>query len=249
MALKSVLTSLDGLSDELKKEYKEKDGKFYLGLEGLDEHHAVGALKRAKDHEKTLRQKAEDKLREAEDKVTAHEDTIEGLRVGSLPKSDVDALKKSYDEKLKKQEDENKKERERLNGLVEKHLLDGEARRIATDISTAPDLLLPHIRSRLALDATGTELVISVLGSDGKPSASSLDDLSKELLSNKSFAPILIGSKASGGGANGGSGGGSASSRNKPFKDLTEAERTAWFKDDPEGFRKAAKDAHATASF
>ena len=73
MSLKSVLTSLDGLSDDLKKEYTEKDGKFYLDLEGLDEHHAVGALKRAKDHEKSLRQKAEEKQREAEDKVTEHE--------------------------------------------------------------------------------------------------------------------------------------------------------------------------------
>lgn len=249
MSLKSVLTSLDGLSDDLKKEYTEKDGKFYLDLEGLDEHHAVGALKRAKDHEKSLRQKAEEKQREAEDKVTEHENTIESLRTGSLPKGDVDALKKSYDDKLKAQDEKHKKEADRLNGLVEKHLLDGEARRIATEISTAPDLLLPHIRGRLALDSAGEELSISVLGTDGKPSAHSLDDLRKELLSNKNFAPILIGSKASGGGASGGSGGGGASSRNKPFKDLTEAERTEWFKDDPEGFRKASKEHNAAASF
>src|SRR5690606_29103586 len=93
MALKSILESLDGLPEDIKKEYTEKDGKFYLDLEGLDDHPAVGALKRAKDHEKTLRQTAEGKLREAEDKSTQLEGTIEELRTGAIPKDDVTALK------------------------------------------------------------------------------------------------------------------------------------------------------------
>lgn len=234
MALKSILTSLDGLSDDVKKEYTEKDGKFYLDIEGLDEHPGVGALKRAKDHEKSLRQKAEEKVTTLEDQLTTKDNEIEGLRTGAVPKDDVAALKTSYETKLTQKENEFNEKYGKLNGLVEKHMLDGKALELATEISTVPALLVPHIRGRLKLEEVDGQLSVSVLDATGKPSAASLDDLRKELLSNKNFAPILIGSKASGGGANGGSGGGGAS---KKLSEMNEAERTAFAKDNPEGFR------------
>lgn len=234
MALKSILNSLDGLSDDVKKEYTEKDGKFYLDIEGLDEHPGVGALKRAKDHEKTLRQKAEEKVTTLEDQLTTKDNEIEGLRTGAVPKDDVAALKTSYETKLTQKETEFNEKYGKLNSLVEKHMLDGKALELATEISTVPALLVPHIRGRLKLEEVDGQLSVSVLDATGKPSAASLDDLRKELLSNKNFAPILIGSKASGGGASGGSGGGGAS---KKLSEMNEAERTAFAKDNPEGFR------------
>lgn len=245
MALKSILESLDGLSEDVKKEYTEKDGKFYLDIEGLDEHPGVGALKRAKDHEKSLRQKAEGKVTELENTLTEKETEIEGLRTGAVPKDDVNALKTSYETKLSTKEAEFNEKYGKLNGLVEKHMLDGKALEMATAISTVPALLVPHIRGRLKLEEVNGELSISVLDQSGKPSAASLDDLSKELLSNKNFAPILIGSKASGGGASGGSGGGGAS---KKLGDMNEAERTQFAKNDPEGFRAALREQQAAAS-
>jgi hypothetical protein len=42
-----------------------------------------------------------------------------------------------------------------------------------------------------------------VLGPDGKPSAATLDELKAEFVANEAFAPIIAGSKASGGGAGG----------------------------------------------
>ena len=245
MALKSILESLDGLSDDIKKEYTEKDGKFYLDIEGLDEHPGVGALKRAKDHEKTLRQKAEGKVTELENILLAKDTEIEGLRTGAIPKSDVDALKQSYEQKLQNKEVEFNERYTKLNSLVEKHMLDGKALEIATEISTVPALLAPHIRGRLKLEEVNGELSISVLDPTGKPSAASLDDLRKEVLSNKNFAPILIGSKASGGGANGGSGGGGAS---KKLSEMNEAERTEFAKRDPEGFRAQLRENQKAAA-
>lgn len=245
MALKSVLTTLDGLPEDVKKEYTEKDGKFYLDIEGLDEHPGVGALKRAKDHEKNMRQKAEEKVTTLETQLNEKETEVEGLRTGAIPKSDVDALKNSYEKKLNEQRQEHEARYTKLNGLVEKQMLDGEALKLATEISTAPALLVPHIRGRLKLEEVDGELSISVLDSAGKPSAASLADLRKELLSNKAFAPILIGSKASGGGANGGSGGGGAS---KKLGDMNEAERTEFAKNDPEGFRAALRESQKAAA-
>lgn len=234
MALKSILESLDGLSEDIKKEYTEKDGKFYLDIEGLDEHPGVGGLKRAKDHEKSLRQKAEEKARGLEEQLAEKDTEIEGLRTGAVPKDDVNALRTSYETKLTQKEAEFNERYGKLNSLVEKHMLDGKALELATEISTVPALLVPHIRGRLKLEEVDGQLSVSVLAPDGKPSAASLDDLRKELLSNKNFAPILIGSKASGGGASGGSGGGGAS---KKLSEMSEAERIAYAKSNPEGFR------------
>jgi hypothetical protein len=240
MPLKSVLTSLDGLSDELRAHYVERDGKHYLDIEALDDHHAVGALRRAKEHEKKLRQDAETNARNLEEQLRARDTEIEGLRTGAVPKADVEALRKSYDEKLNAEKSKFTDQYTKLNSLVERHVIDGAATKLAAEISTAPDLLLPHIRSRLKLETVNDEFTISILGSDGKPTANSLEDLRKELLSNKAFAPILIGSKASGSGASGGSGRGGASS--KKLSDMSEQERVQFQREDPEGFQNAIKE-------
>ena len=245
MAYKAILESLDGVDEAIAGNYTEKDGKFYLDIEGLDEHPGVGALKRAKNHEKELRQAAEGKLKEAEDKVTDLEGTIEGIRKGAIPKGDVDALESSYKKKLEDARNEGEQKLTNLRNLVDKKLLDSEALAMATEISTVPSLLVPHVRSRLQVEEADGELTIRVLDVEGKPSAASLADLRKELLSNNSFAPILIGSKASGSGANGGSGGGGAS---KTFSQMNEKERTEFHKRDPEGFRVALAESQKAAA-
>lgn len=245
MALKSVLETLEGLSPDIAKEYSEKDGKFYLSLEGVDDHPAVGALKRAKDHEKSLRQAAEAKQREAEDKLQSLDTTIEELRTGAIPKSDVEALKASYAAKAATQQTAFEEKYGKLNRQIESVLLDSAALAMATDISTAPALLIPHIRSRLKLEEVNGELAVQVVDIAGKPTVATVDDLKKEMLQNKTYAPILIGSKASGGGANGGSGGGGAST--KKLGDMNDAERTQFAKQDPEGFRAALRESQATA--
>lgn len=245
MALKSVLTSLEGLSEELKKEYTEKDGKFYLNLEGLDDHPSVGALKRAKDHEKGLRQAAEAAQRAAEDKVVAKDTELEGLRTGAIPKADVDALRTSFETKQAEQQTAFDAKYGTLTSQIEKVMLDSAALKMATELSTVPSLMVPHIRSRLRLEDVNGELVVHVADAAGKPSAATLDDLRNEMLQNKNFAPILIGSKASGGGANGGSGGGGAP---KKLAEMNDAQRIQFKKDDPEGFRRQSEELRKAAA-
>ena len=94
----------------------------------------------------------------------------------------------------------------------------------------------------MKLEMTEGEHIVRILDKDGKPSASNLDDLKKEVLGMKALAPLLSGSKASGSGAGGGQGGGATSRNNKKFNELTEKERIEWHREDPEGF-KAASDA------
>jgi hypothetical protein len=217
MALKLALDgdAFKKLSDDLKKEYKEveEDGKkvYKLDVDGLED---TGALKRAKDHEKKARTEAEAKVKELQTNLETIQNEIDDIRRGAIPKADVEKLETSWKTKLEKQKTEMSTALETARGSLKKLLVDNVAQSMATKISTVPDLILPHIRSRLTVDESSGEFVTKVLDKDGKPSAMSIEELQKEFTSNKSFAPILVGSRASGSGAPGtGANGGSAPAR------------------------------------
>lgn len=208
MALKAILESLDGLPDAVKPEYKKgDDGKFHLDVEGIDDHPGVGALKRAKDYEKSERQKAAKQLSDLQTQLDALTEERDGILKGAIPKVDVEKLENSYKEKLNKREKELSDQIGALTGNLQTMLVDNVAQSIAIKISRAPDLMLPHIKARLKAEFNEGKAVTRVLDEDGNPSASSIEDLQKELFTNPIFAPIIIGSKASGSGADGGHGG------------------------------------------
>lgn len=58
MALKVLLDTLDGVDDAVKTFYAEKDGKFVLDVEGIDDHPDVSNLKNAYSRTKEDREKA-----------------------------------------------------------------------------------------------------------------------------------------------------------------------------------------------
>lgn len=214
MALKMFLESLEGVSADVAKEYKktEKDGKtvYSLDLEGYED---PGALKRAKDHEKEARKTAEAKLKELSSTMDTLQEELDNMRRGAIPKGDVAKLEESWKSKLDKREGELKGQLETTKKALQKLLVDNVAQEIATKLSTAPSVMLPHVRSRLTVEEVEGEFKTRILDKDGKPSAMSIDDLQKEFTSNKDFAPILVGSRASGSRASGGQGGSSASSQ------------------------------------
>lgn len=240
MALKAVLQSLDGVPDSLRGEYKEQEGKFYLDIEGVDDHHSVGALRRAKDYEKEEARKAQGRARDLQTDLDKLTDDFNEARKNGIPKGDVEALENSYKEKFSKKEVELNGKITALSGQLHKVMIDGEAARIATDVAAKPEYIeaiLPHIRGRLKLESSedGTH-VTRVLDKDGKPSAMNMEDLKKEVLGMKALAPLLSGSKANGGGAGGGGGGGAPSG--KKLADMNDRERTELYRTDPTEFRR-----------
>lgn len=166
------------LSDELKAEYiaGDNDGEYVLDVTDLPQGEDVGPIKRALTAEKNKYATLKAKYDEAEAKIA------------EFP--DVDALKAAHD-----------KETGKYKAFTENALIDGAAQALAAKISTSPALMLPHIKSRLVADVTGETPVTKVLGPDGKPSDMTVEKLGEELVANKDFAAIIIGSKASGGGA------------------------------------------------
>ena len=214
MALKAILESLDGLPDAVKSEYKKgDDGKFHLDVEGIDDHPGVGALKRAKDYEKSERQKVAKQLSDLQAQLDALTDERDGLLKGAIPKDDVDKLEGSWKQKLATRE---KELSDQINGLtnhLNTMLVDNVAHGLASKISKSPELMLPHIKSRLKAEFVDGKPTTRVLDKDGNVSALTVSDLEKELFTNPTFAPIIIGSKASGSGAEGGHGGSGAPSK------------------------------------
>ncbi|MHC8321140.1 hypothetical protein ACYZT4_10645 [Pseudomonas sp. GB2N2] len=224
MGLKYQLDTLDGLDDSVKSLYTEKEGKFVLGIEGLPQPEDVSGLKAKVDELLGEKKTAEKKAREAEE--LARTEREEAARKSG----NVEELEKSWSEKYNRREAE-------LNGTLEQErttlstqIRDLTVGRTATDIASALAIpgsakaLLPHIERRLSVEQRDGKPVVVVLDQQGKLSAATLDELKAEFANDTAFAPLIAGSKASGGGAGGaGTGGGAA----KGNIGGTKTERTA----------------------
>jgi hypothetical protein len=206
MALKYKLDSLDGLEKDVAALYEKSGDKFILKVEGIDENGDVAGLKRTIDSLKAEKKDAEKKAKEAADAAEAA--ATEAARKAG----DVSAIEASWKAKLEKENaarDEQIKARDaQLHDLT----VNATATRIAAELAVqgSADVLIPHIRSRLAYETQDGKPVVRVLGADGKPSAASVEDLQKEIAATPAFAPLIVASKASGGGAGGSKGGGAA---------------------------------------
>jgi hypothetical protein len=224
MAVKAVVTSLEGIPEALQAEYAPGEGgKFYLNLEGLeagaaDPHPAVGELARAKRREAEGKTKAEAKAQELAAKLEATILEKENLLKGTVPKDNFAALEASYKERSEREKGELKASLEgeisKLSGSLKTVLVDNVAMSIASSIAADKvqiPVFLPHIAPRLAVEiGADGKATTRVLDREGKPSASTIEHLAKEFVANPMFAPLVLGSKATGGGASGGSGGGGA---------------------------------------
>lgn len=218
MALKSKYAKKEDIPKGAEEHYTEREGEWHLD----SDHEDVGALKRAKDHEARDRKKAEDRVKALETELSAKETEIEDIRKGAIPKADVEALEKSIKGKYEKTISERDATIAGLSGQVDEHLKDATVARIASELFDKHSALgAPHIAARLSVVDENGKRVLKVL-KDGQPSAMTTDDLKKEFLQDKSFAGILVGSRASGGGANGG-GGGSGAPAGGPVLDAAKA--------------------------
>ena len=120
----------------------------------------------------------------------------------ALKDKDVDSIINSWQEKHKQEEDARKAAEEKYNQFVKKSVIDSETARIANAISTAPDIILPHIKNRLDVDLSSGEPKLFVLDKQGQRSALTVDELSKEFVDNPSFSAIIKASSANSGASN-----------------------------------------------
>jgi len=220
--LKYQIDSLDGLDDSTRALYTEKDGKFVLGVEGIPQGEDVTGLKNKVTELLNEKKESERLRKEAEDK--ARQEREEALRKSG----NVEELEKSWSEKYTRRETELSQQLETERTTLSAQIRDLTVGRMATDLAGelavqgSAKALLPHLERRLGVETRDGKPTVVVLGQDGKLSAATVDELKKEFASDPAFAPLIAGSKASGGGAGGaGKGGGAAQKRS----DMTPVEK------------------------
>ena len=226
LKLKLTKDEFEKLSDDFKKEYKKegKEGSILdTDVEFEDTTSLKNALKQEKEHRK-----------EATTKVTQLEEKVSDLEARAGKPSDIE---KSWEKKLTAKENEFKGQLDGLKGQLRTILVDNVATQLAAEISISPELVLPHIKSRLTIEESDGKHITRVLDSEGKASAMSVNELKSEFLANEKFAPIIRASSASGGGASGSGKGGSGGA--KKFSEMSESEKVTLYRTDKAGYDRA----------
>lgn len=242
MSLKFKLDSLDGLDEATQKLYDKKGDKFVLKVEGVEEGDAVGLKTK---NEGLLAELAEVKKKlgtHAENEKAAQEAARRAAEEAAAKKGDIEALRKSAEERvaaaIAETEAKFKPQVEKSAATIRRLLVDNVAAQVAGKIGLkgSEALLIPHITNRLTVEERDGEHVTVVCDAQGKASALSVADLEKEFSSNPAFAPVIAGTKASGGGAGGGQNKGSGAPGAKEMKRadfdaLDPGQRSAFMKD------------------
>lgn len=182
--------------------------------------------------------KLEAKNRELlEEKAKAKKDAEQAAVEAAKKAGDIEALENSWREKLESSQTELKGQLTQYQSMVAEITSGSEARKLASDLALPghTELLLPHIQSRLTTEIHDGQPRVRVLDAAGNPSALTVEDLRKEIATNPLFAPILAGSRASGGGQTGGSNGGASK---KPFDQMTGQELSELRQQDPQEYQR-----------
>lgn len=200
MAVKRKISKAEyeALSDDKKEFYienKDRRGEYIVDMDADFNKELTETLEALKVTNADLTTK----LAEA-GTALAEEKKTKAPKDGAIPKDDHDSIVASLNKKLTDATTAAETTIGKRDAFIKKQLVDAKAQEIAASISTAPKLLLPHIKARLQAKLDGDEPSTVVLDSDGKPSAFTIEDLTQEFVANKEFAAIITGSKATGGG-------------------------------------------------
>jgi hypothetical protein len=138
MALKIKISKADyeKLVKPVQSEYIEKDGEYFLDVEGGIKDEA--ALLRAKEHEKDLRKASDKRVKELESELATLTEERDNMLRGSIPKADAEKLEKSWQEKLAKKEKELTEQIQKRDGSLSTLLVDNTAAQIAGKFQSPP---------------------------------------------------------------------------------------------------------------
>lgn len=229
LKLKINKEEYEKLSDAIKELYSENGDDYALSVEGVED---TGALKRAKDHEKTARQQAEKKLREMQQELA---DIKLKLEEKEKP-TDNKGVEELYKKKLAETENTLQQRIQKLETEMVNNAISAEANRLAAKLAgDKAKILLPHIKNRLKGEVVEDKIVTKILSEDGEETADSIEDLEKSFFTNADFSSVVIGSKANG---TGGSGKGSGGTTKKSLSEMTGLEEVEFANKNPEEYKR-----------
>ena len=189
MALKFEVEKLEDVDEGLRPLYEESEGKFRLKVNGIPKPEVDNTLADRIKALETNNGKLLDEKRKAKEEA-------------ARKSGDIDSIEKSWAEKLKAREDELTGSLSQYEKLVSDLSSGTAARKLASEIfkSEFSELVMPHITSRLTTEMKDGKAIVRVLDKAGQPSALSVDDLKKEFENDAKYAPLVVGSRADGGG-------------------------------------------------
>lgn len=184
------------------------------------------------DFNKLLAKKEEilqEKKNEA-DKRRAIEQQIEDERIEKAKKAG------DYESLLKSAEEQQKQWQQKYNELDTK-IRQKEARNMALKVAQdlnpldgdAAEMIADYVERRLKYDDNG----LIILDANGNPSVMGVDALKEEFKNSNKFKPLIVGSKATGGGAPGNTNGGAIMTKEitrADFDTMPQAKRVEFFK-------------------
>lgn len=239
MAIAYVLDSVDGLSDELKAEYTEKDGKFFLNLDGTGEHFVPRAdYKKVNDESAARRQALSGWKKLGYDSPEAALEAFEANKAAVAKAGEGNAILQQKQKEWDTERDSltaelNAARSSERSAVVEERLTGALAKGGAT--AEGLELLPERFGNRIKFETVGGKRVVKIMMADGEtPMAgtgadgfATLDDLVSE--AKKKFASLFKGDGGGGGGkppTEGSGGGRSGVTKKSEFK--SEKERGQW---------------------
>lgn len=232
MALKLTVDSVEGLDDATKALYQQKDGKFVLDVDGIED---TSALKGALQKERKAAETAAKQVKryealgktpeEIEELLAAHAKAEEKKATDA---GEWDKLRAQMNEKhqveLRQKDETLAQMRQRLQG----ELIDSRAVAAIAAAKGIPDLLLPHVQRHVKVDDNYNVVVVDAKGDprvNGKGEPLSISDLVSEMKQSDIFGRAFEGSGQSGSGMQPTNGGGNPQITVK-YEDLQGESRT-----------------------
>lgn len=231
MALKKILEKLDEVEEQFRSLYVEKDGKFYLDVEGGLGEGAAKALEEERKAKKALEAKL-GKLKDVdpEEYNRLKTEAEERDRKKAEEKGEFDKILAKNKEQFQKDLDAANQKAEKYKGSLADTLITNEALAAVTAEKGIPDLLLPVLKPRLKfVEAEDESFRVEVLDAKGEPMVTKdgpakAIELVKELKASPVFGRAFDGTDTGGGGAGPGNngGGGGRNPWAKGFENETE---------------------------
>lgn len=217
MALKATIDSLDSVEPQLHDLYEEKDGRYVLAVEGIEQHPGTQSLKAALDRVRGEKRALSDKLTAAEARLEGLPDDFDADTYETLRQQAEGKEPAQLDERLNAQKTQLEakfaKEREKLEARAAK--LDGTLRRVMVDEGLTKALLdagidktfLPAakalLKERGQIKLIEDDDAVQVFADDGVNDRTPLAEYVRAWATQDEGKPFIA--KATGGDAKGGS--------------------------------------------
>jgi len=214
---KFVVENLDGVEESAKSLYMERNGKFYLDVDGAVDKSEIDGLTNNRD--KILKEKKalEEKIKAHEAEITkAKEEAAKEAEEKLKKMGDIEGLTKSYEAKLAEATKSKVTELEQVFAEIKRLTVDRTAMELAAKHAideNAVSVLAELVSKDFQVRYENGKSSVVVVDKSGNATAYTVGEYEKQMLADPRLQRLLKGTGASGGGAVGGNGNGGGATK------------------------------------